>query len=137
MSIADGRKTATAEIEVVDASSGVLFEFIDFEKGGDKFIINLSDAKKIERAREIIQNNEPLSIMGEIVKVQADDNSAWSYHLDPATIEFFEIAVEVCDASARYVEDNLDAVGGGFLLGNIWCPWGLVLTREILSVDHR
>jgi len=137
MSIADGRKTATAEIEVVDASSGVLFEFTDFEKGGDKFIINLSDAKKIEWAREIIRNNEPLSIMGKIVKVQADYNPAWSYHLDPATIEFFEIAVEVCDASARYVEDNLDAVGGGFLPGNIWCPWGSVLTREILSVDHR
>ncbi len=137
MSIADDRKTATVEIEVLEKPSGVLFEFVDSEKGGDKFIINLSDAKKIEQARKIIQNKEPLSIMGKIIKTQADYNPAWSYHLDPATIEFFEIAVEVCDANARYVEDNLDAVGSDFLPRNMWCPWGSVLTQEILSVDHR
>ena len=69
--------------------------------------------------------------MGIIVKEQAGYNPAWSYHLDSETIQFFELAIEVCDASIRYVEEHLDEVGGSFLPNNQWCPWSSELTREI------
>ena len=62
--------------------------------------------------------------MGKIVKDPTEYNSEWSYQLDSTSIEFFEIAIEVCDASIHYVEEYLDEVGGAFLPANIWCPWG-------------
>jgi hypothetical protein len=46
-------------------------------------------------------------------------------------VRFFEVAIEVCDATMPYVEDHLDEVGGAFLPGGYWCPWTSRLTREV------
>ncbi|WP_425580386.1 BP74-related protein [Streptosporangium amethystogenes] len=55
----------------------------------------------------------------------------WSYHFDPATLGFFDVAIEVCDATMTYVEDHLDEAGGAFLPGNLWCPWSSKPVREV------
>ena len=54
--------------------------------------------------------------MGIILKERVKYNPAWSYHLDPTTIEFFDMAMEVCDSNMRYVEEHLHEVGGDFCL---------------------
>ena len=53
----------------------------------------------------------------------------------PDSIEFFDVAAEVCDATMRYVEEHLDEVGGAFLSGNRWCPWGSKLTGELTDIE--
>lgn len=58
-------------------------------------------------------------------------NPRWSFHCDPATVGFFDVAIEVCDATLPYVEDHLDEAGGAFLPGAYWCPWSSKLTREV------
>ena len=58
-----------------------------------------------------------------------------SYHLDPSTINFFQMAIEICDANMRYVEDHLDEACGAFLPGCYWCPWDSRITREVKSAD--
>ncbi|MER6506540.1 hypothetical protein ABT158_06965 [Nonomuraea sp. NPDC001636] len=68
---------------------------------------------------------------GRIVKRSVAYNARWSYHLQPETINFFDVAIEVCDASMTYVEDHLDEAGGAFLPGGHWCPWSSRLTREL------
>jgi len=99
------------------------------------FIFKLTDPEKIQEARDILAGKPrtqwKIHVMGTIVKTSADYNQLWSYHLDPATIQFFEAAIEVCDASIRYVEEHLKEVGGALLPGNIWCPWGSRLVEEV------
>ena len=99
----------------------------------DRFIIKLTDTTKIQKARNILNGTETdtISIMGTVVAQTADYNNNWSYYLDPESINFFEAAVEVCDAGMRYVEDHLSEVGGAFLPGNKWCPWNSMLVTEI------
>ena len=67
----------------------------------DRFIIELSDSEKIAHARRIVSGEEKnlVHAQGTIVKETASYNPDWSYHLDPATIDFFEYAIEVCDAA--------------------------------------
>lgn len=101
----------------------------------DRFVIKLTEQEKITHARALIsgQVSEQRSVMGIIIKERVKYNPNWSYYLDPTTIEFFDMAMEVCDSNMRYVEEHLDDVGGAFLPENRWCPWNSELTREIGS----
>jgi hypothetical protein len=99
----------------------------------DQFVIELTDESKIQEARNILNGTEKYKthVLGRIIKTSAPYNSKWSYQLDPASISFFNIAIEVCDASIGYVEDHLDEAGGAFLPGGYWCPWNSRLVKEI------
>src|SRR4051812_19352863 len=68
-------------------------------KGSDPnhtFIFKLTDAAKIQHARNILNGAEKqkVHVSGKIVTKKASYNPAWSYHLDPATIGFFQVAME-------------------------------------------
>src|SRR2546430_1127577 len=93
-----------------------LFEF-DYSPAPETFIIQLTDVKKIAHARRIVSGEEKskIHVSGTIVKTPQAYNPPWKFHLDPQSISFFEFAVEVCDASIKYVADHLDDVGGAFL----------------------
>jgi hypothetical protein len=60
-----------------------------------------------------------------------DYNPNYSYHYDPDTIDFFEYAMEVCDATFDYTEEYLDEAGGAFLPGLRLCPWSSELLEEV------
>ncbi|MFI2259896.1 calmodulin-binding protein [Streptomyces tubercidicus] len=98
-----------------------------------EFVIKLTDPRKIQHARDLLSgatSSEP-HVIGRIDKRPAPYNWRWSFHLRPETIDFFDFAVEVCDATTPYVEDHLDEAGGPFLPGLIWCPWSSKLVREV------
>ncbi|KAF2075631.1 hypothetical protein CYY_003054 [Polysphondylium violaceum] len=99
----------------------------------DEFIIQLHDDRKISEARKILSGDTTgaTHVMGRIRKVQKSYNPKYDYHLDPETISFFEMAIEVCDSSATYLNDHLDEACGAFLPGCFWCPWGSSLVREL------
>lgn len=109
------------------------FAFTQPSSPGQEFIIELKDDAKVKQARDILSGKETMSIHvhGRIVKRMADYNPKFNFHLDPATINFFDMAIEVCDANMVYVEDHLDEAGGAFLPGCHWCPWDSRLTREV------
>lgn len=104
-----------------------------FNDGKDDFVFKLTDPARIQEARDILSGKENAKkhVMGLVVTRRADYNRAWHYHLDPASVSFFQTAIEVCDSTARFVEDHLAEVGGSFLPGNRWCPWSSKLVREI------
>lgn len=99
------------------------------------FVIELHDQATIEHARRIISGVETgvVHIMGTIIKSKATYNPDWSFHLDPPTISFWQMAIEVCDGSTQYVEDNLADVGGSTLPNNHWCPWSSRLVAEVAN----
>jgi len=102
----------------------------------DRFVIKLVDPVKIDHARKILNGteNNQIHIKGKVVLEEAVYNPAWSYHFDPESIEFFEVAIEVCDATMGYIEEHLDEVGDAFLPDSVWCPWGSELTRELTDI---
>lgn len=106
---------------------------LDVPPRRDQFVIKLTDPAKIQKARDILSGKETQlrHVMGKIVKQRAAYNPPWSFHFDPPSIEFFSLAMEVCDSSVAYVETHLDEAGGAFLPGNIWCPWSSRLVKEI------
>ena len=106
----------------------------EYPPASEQFVIELTDESKIQQARNILnktQKYDETHVVGRIIKRPAPYNPKWSYQLDPASISFFNVAIEVCDANIGYVEDHLDEAGGAFLPGLYWCPWSSRLVKEI------
>lgn len=130
--------TAVASLGVLlllagDASARheVAYFVFDVPPAPEEFVIKLTDPDRIAQARRILAGDEPpLHVMGKIVKRGARWNRPWHFRLAPKSIAFFELAVEVCDASIAYVEEHRREAGGAFLPERTWCPWGSRLLRE-------
>ncbi len=89
----------------------------------DTFVIALADPALIAEARAQAAGEDPVKhVTGLVVAEAAPYNAPWSFHLDPASITFAEMSIEVCDAATSYVEEHLAEVGGAFLPGGRWCP---------------
>ncbi|MEV5574796.1 hypothetical protein AB0L06_32575 [Spirillospora sp. NPDC052269] len=114
------------------AAHRAYFEMTD-TNGRNRFVIELRDRDKIEHARRLVrgETRERPHVLGRIIKRTALYNPRWNFHLDPDSIEFFDSAIEVCDASISYTEEHLDEACGAFLPGCVWCPWSSRLVREI------
>ncbi|MEU8917723.1 MULTISPECIES: BP74-related protein [Streptomyces] len=127
---AQGKQTSdAAQPHRVDAAA--YFVMTDVTRA--EFVIKLTDPRKIQHARDLLSgatSSEP-HVIGRIDKRPAPYNWRWSFHLRPETIDFFDFAIEVCDATTPYVEEHLDEAGGPFLPGLIWCPWSSKLLREV------
>ena len=113
--------------------------YFEFTDATDVFVILLEDPTKVARARRVLggQESSHTHVGGIVVSERASYNPGWGYYLKPESINFFEVATEVCDASIRYVEEHLAEVGGAFLPGRRWCPWSSKLTREIPESEIR
>ncbi|WP_030805275.1 hypothetical protein [Streptomyces sp. NRRL F-2799] len=107
------------------------FEMTDHTR--ETFIIKLTKSEDIEHARELLSGTttERPHVLTRIIKRQAPYNPRWSFHTNPDTTQFFDQAIEVCDASIPYIEEHLDEVGGAFLPGGVWCDWSSRLVKEV------
>ncbi|MGY5130460.1 BP74-related protein [Streptomyces nigrescens] len=127
---AQGKQTSDAA-QRTHIDSAAYFVMTDVTR--EEFVIKLTDPRKIQHARDLLSgatSSEP-HVIGRIDKRPAPYNWRWSFHLRPETIDFFDFAIEVCDATTPYVEEHLDEAGGPFLPGLIWCPWSSQLVREV------
>lgn len=117
----------------MSSSATPAYFVMDYPPAPETFVIELTDPTKIQEARDILSGAQKgnVHVMGRIVKRAIPYNPNWNFHLDPNTIQFFEVAIEVCDAQIQYTEDHLDEVCGAFLPGCHWCPWGSRLLKEI------
>jgi len=107
--------------------------FAFMQRPDQEFIFELTDERLIAHARRVLSGEETneVHVTGRISKRPKPYNPNWSYHLDPDTIRFFAVAIEVCDANMAFVEDHLDEACGAFLPGCQWCPWDSKLVREV------
>ncbi len=102
-----------------------------------QFVVKITNALTIQQARTVLTEpeSERPHVRGIVVKAPAYFNSPWSFHVDPATVGFFDASVEVCDASTSEVENHLMQVGEAFLPDSVWCPWSSSLLAEIPTPD--
>jgi hypothetical protein len=87
--------------------------------------IELATPELVEHARQLLDGDDVASIPnGLIVRDDAGVNAPWSWHIDPASLEFADATTEVCDGLPEYVED-------GTLTSPYYCPW----SAKIVSID--
>jgi hypothetical protein len=112
--------------------------FAFMQRPNQEFVFRLSDEDKIVHARRILsgEETEQVHVMGRIRKTGVPYNPQWDFHLDPDNIQFFKVAIEVCDANMEYVNEHLDEACGAFLPGCDWCPWDSRLVREVTPPER-
>jgi hypothetical protein len=84
---------------------------------GERFVVRASDPETIQLAEENLQRRNQRFPMGTLRSGHGGFNSPWTWHLDPATVRFVEVAIEVCDGRPSYVEANQSDFP-------TYCPWG-------------
>ena len=101
------------------------FFMFDVPPNPETVVFKLTDPVKIQEARNLLASGTQRIVSGTLIKQPVYYNSAWTFHLDPKSITFPEVAIELCDAPIRYIEDNRDIAYPS------WCPWNSRLLREI------
>lgn len=96
-----------------------------FEVVGETFRILLTDPADIEIA-ELLLSGEPAPTIpnGRIVRGETGVNVGYTWSIDPESIEFADVTIEVCDGLPSHVEE-------GILTSDRFCPW----SAELIALD--
>jgi hypothetical protein len=87
----------------------------------EEYRIRLTDADDIATARKLLAGEAAPHIPnGRVVRGDADVNVGYSWHIDPASVEFADTAIEVCDGRPSDVEH-------GTITSDRYCPWSAKL----------
>jgi hypothetical protein len=91
---------------------------VTFDVEGEQYRIRLTDPADIEVARALLAGEEAPSIpSGVVVRGDPDVNVGYSWHIDPESVEFADVTVEVCDGRPSDVQANE-------ITSDRYCPWG-------------
>ena len=92
-----------------------------FQVAGDQtYKIELATPELVQHVKDLMAGSEDGRIpVGTIVRDDPSVNAPWSWHIDPATLEFADATTEVCDGLPEYVEDRT-------LTSDVYCPWSAV-----------
>jgi hypothetical protein len=83
----------------------------------EEYRIRLTDADDIATARKLLAGEAAPGIPnGRVVRGDADVNMGYSWHIDPASVEFADTTTEVCDGRPSDVER-------GVITSDRYCPW--------------
>ncbi len=98
---------------------------VTFAVGSEQFKALLTTPANIAIAEALLAGEEAPPIPnGRIVYGEPGVNAPWSWHLDPDSIEFADVTVEVCDGLPSHVE-------GHTLTSDRFCPW----SAEVVAVE--
>ncbi len=104
------------------------FFTVEFDSHPDaSFVVFPNEREVIEAMRaELERPEEERQMVIGIVRARSERyNGDWSYVMGEGSMHLAEVAIEVCDASPYYVEENLDD-----WRGEQWCPWSSNVAHE-------
>jgi hypothetical protein len=108
----DGSERPPTPTPETDTGVVVTFRVVD-----EEFRIRLTDAADIAIARALLAGEAAPAIPnGVVVRGEPDVNAGYSWHIDPATVEFVDVTTEVCDGRPSDVET-------GTITSDRYCPW--------------
>lgn len=91
----------------------------------ETYKIELITPELQQHARDLLAGDDIAGIPnGIVVRDSPSVNAPWSWHIDPATLEFADQTTEVCDGLPSYVED-------GTVTSDYYCPW----SAKIIAID--
>jgi hypothetical protein len=95
--------------------------------GDEEYRILLTDPEDIGIAEQLLAGEAAPPIPNGVIVRGGDGggvNTGYSWHIDPASVEFAEMTIELCDGRPSYVED-------GTLSGDRFCPW----SAEVVAIE--
>jgi hypothetical protein len=96
-----------------------------FQVVDETYKIELATPELVAHAQALLDGEQVAAIPnGKVVRDEPGVNAPWSWHIDPATLEFADVTTEVCDGLPSYVED-------GTVTSDQYCPW----SAQIVSID--
>lgn len=131
------RRTLVAAIVLVLLIAGVIATAVlvlsaasrnpvaTFQVVGETYKIELATPELVAHAEALLAGEDVASIpLGRVVRNDPGVNAPWSWHIDPETLEFAEVTIEVCDGLPSYVEDET-------VTSPDYCPW----SAKIIAID--
>jgi hypothetical protein len=121
---ADDDEPTPAPVTPTPGSGSVVVTFRVADR--EEFRIQLTDPVDIEIARKLLAGEEaPRIPNGVVVRGDPSVNVGYSWHIDPDTVEFADVAVEVCDGLPSFVER-------GEVTSDRYCPWD----ATVIAIDE-
>jgi hypothetical protein len=92
----------------------------------EEYRILLTDPEDIAVAERLLAGEEAPRIPNGVIVRDGDGgvNTGFSWHIDPDSVEFAEMTIELCDGLPSFVED-------GSLSGERFCPW----SAEVIAIE--
>ena len=92
---------------------------------GETYKIELATPELVAHAEALLAGEEVAGIpLGRVVRDDPSVNAPWSWHIDPTTLEWADVTIEVCDGLPSYVED-------GTVTSPDYCPW----SAKVIAID--
>lgn len=93
--------------------------FADFviDVAGEQFVVRISDPATIQLAEDNRLGRNQRFPLGTLRSGNGSFNAPWTWHLDPGSVRFVEVAIELCDGRPSYVETHQADYP-------TYCPWG-------------
>ncbi|HWL01804.1 MAG TPA: hypothetical protein VNQ52_05450 [Microbacteriaceae bacterium] len=91
----------------------------------ETYRIELANPEVLEIAEQLLAKEIPPMIPnGLVVRGDPGPNAPWSWHIDPASLEWADMTTEVCDGLPSFVED-------GTVTSEWYCPW----SAEVIAIS--
>jgi hypothetical protein len=108
---------------------GLLYEVaVEAQTGEEKFRIRLKDAERIAAANQMLASGERRTLMGELAAGNGGFNQPYRWHLQPESVHFPDLSMELCDGTPSMVEQNLTY---WINTVRVYCPWGVRIVRRL------
>ena len=91
----------------------------------EEYKLLLTDPDDIAVARQLLAGDEaPRIPNGVVVRGTPGVNTGYSWHIDPASVEFVDMTMEVCDGKPSDVEQQI-------ITSDRYCPW----SAQVVAID--
>src|SRR5213593_4435627 len=99
--------------------------YATFRVNDEIFSSVITNATGAQQAIDLWQGRSQANIpVGRLVCKRKRWNCPWTWRQDPRTVEFAEVAIEVCDGLPSFVEESCPTFGAGS-----YCPFAAELIR--------
>ncbi|MGH8906323.1 MAG: hypothetical protein ACRD0K_07375 [Egibacteraceae bacterium] len=95
--------------------------------GEERFRLLLEDPEKIAEAKRVMEAGRVGVVSGRLAAGDGGFNAPFHWHLAPSSVEFPDVAIELCDGRPSDVEADLD-----YWLNNVrrFCPWSAKIVAQ-------
>jgi hypothetical protein len=101
----------------------------EVEVNGERFRVALETSAQIAKADSLMAAGTERNMRGTLVRGNGGFNMSYSWHLDPSTIEWPDLSMEICDGRPNSeVEAEVD-----YFIDTVkyYCPWGAKIVGKI------
>lgn len=95
----------------------------------ETFRIALANPQRVAEAEALLAAGTPRTVMGRVVPGDGGHNTGYSWHLDPATVEFVDATIEACSGRPR--SDVEADVPYWVNVMRHYCPWSARIVARV------